>query len=98
MSRFFALSHDTLTPEQEKELAKVLDPEIWWHWLPNSWLIKDTRDELTATAIRDKFRSVNRAVRCMVVQVEPIQWAGATRPDAKGRSMTKWIQDHWEKP
>jgi hypothetical protein len=96
VTRRFIMMTDALTEAEEQALAAAMEePPVWWHWLPNSWLVVDRSDVTTATSIRDKFQAITSTKRCMVIEVDHKQWAGMTRPDSQGRSMTEWIEHFW---
>ena len=97
MAKYFIVSTDSMTADQEKLFhGKIREHRLgWWHWLPNFWLILDSGDDLTAAEIRDFVGDVARSVRCMVLEVDPRAWAGRTRPDAQGRDMADWVKRNW---
>jgi hypothetical protein len=98
VTRRFVMMTDVLTEAEEQALAgAVTAPAIWWHWLPNSWLVVDETDQTTAAALRDKFRAISSTKRCLVIEVTHKNWAAMTRPDSKGRSMSEWIEKIWTK-
>lgn len=97
MTRKFVLATDPLTAEQEKSLADKLSPAVYWHWLPNFWLIVDKSETLTASAINKFIAEItDRSRRCLVTQVEAQRWAAQTRKDDKGNDMADWIRRNWE--
>lgn len=98
MSRFFILTTDALTTEQEQQVVQIATQFSWWHWMPNFWLFKDHSDTATVEAIRDQFGKVAPMSRCMIFQVNPVLWAGRVRPDAQGNKMEEWVNSHWKLP
>ncbi len=95
MTKKFVISTDPLTAAETEALKDVIRPASWWHWLPNFWLVKDTKDELTAESIRDSIKRINTTARCVVLEVEPGTWAALTKKDAQGRDMGSWLKSTW---
>lgn len=98
MANYFVISTDAMTSQAERAFADFIKSKAaWWHWLPNFWLVKDGKEQLTATIIRDKLSEIDSTRRCMVLQVEPITWSAMTRKDKGGREMGEWVRNNWKK-
>ena len=95
MAKRFVIATDPLTADQEKALKDVLDSAIWWHWLPNFWLVKDGSESLTAGEIRDAVKRISPIARTFVVEVDSITWAALTKKDSKKRDMASWLHEYW---
>lgn len=96
MTRRFSLATDPLTPEEEKSLKEKLKGLAWWHWLPNYWLIIDTKDENTVNSIRDILFNINKTKRCIVLKIDKSTWSALSKKDAKGTDMCDWIKNDWD--
>jgi hypothetical protein len=92
----FAVATDPMTAAQENKFKEALGGGVlWWHWLPNFWLLKDTQDRHTAASIRDIVFETNNTIRTVVLEIERSQWAALTKKDSQGRNMSDWLHSDW---
>jgi hypothetical protein len=96
VSKRFLIISDPLDADQVKGLKDALSGSGWWHWLPNFWLVIDTEEAWSAVSLRDKIRSLNSDVRCLVMEIKSETWAAMTKRNAKGVQMTDWIESNWD--
>lgn len=89
--RYYTLAISGATAEQEKRLAEVWRPYGWWHGVSGFWLLKDHTDLMSAASLRDTARTVAPQAQIMVLEVQPITWAGITM-DAANR---EWLKTYW---
>jgi len=98
MSKFFTIATDPLSAEEEKKVKELFVPgTIWWHWLPNFWLVKDNADHLNASNLISSIKSINSTARAVVLEVDPVTWSALTRPNAQGKNMSAWITSNWKR-
>lgn len=97
MAKFFVLLTETLSTAQEKKFHEKLTTEIgWWHWIPNSWLIKDTTSNPISTEqIRQYIQDIDDGIRCVVVEVTPRHWAARLKTDGIGKGGADWLDQFW---
>jgi hypothetical protein len=94
MAKRFVTGTANLTPEKEKEFIAYIRSIglAWWHWLPNFWLIKDSKDAATAASLRDALRNEE----CLVMEInEDITWANRGNRNSAGKSPTDWLKNSW---
>lgn len=89
--KFFAISTDPLTEEEEKTLKSAFSPAGWWHWLPNFWLVHDVAGTHTTVSLRDKLFDINSKIRAIIVEINPSGWAALIKKDAAGNDMAEWL-------
>ena len=68
----------------------------WWHWMDPMWLLT-SKDEITATKIRDKAKEVFSQKPVMVIEIiGQNRWAGFM-PSSKtgGKSPFTWLRTTW---
>jgi hypothetical protein len=97
LAKRFVIATDPLTPDQEKALTQFASQYLWWHWLPNLWLLKDEAGTLKVATIRDQLSAMDQTLRCIVMEVEEKDWAARSSPDSKGNNMVDWIRAHWDR-
>ncbi len=97
MIKWFVIGTESLTVEQEKSFIEYLEGKRlgWWHWLPNFWLITgDNAPE--SSAIRDKLNDLASGKHLLVVEVNPVTWAGFG-PGTAERNMFNWLNRMWKR-
>jgi len=65
MKKRFIVLVESETDQQTRALADLLSPENfnWWHWLPNSWLIVDSKGQFTSVSLRDAVKKIYPGVK-----------------------------------
>ncbi|MGR3914913.1 MAG: hypothetical protein OD918_10460 [Gammaproteobacteria bacterium] len=100
MSHRFIVGANPVAAEEKKSIRNWLDGKFaWWSWIDGFWLIKDSRDTLTASEILDRFHDLAPNAHIMVVQVPPGgTWAGYGPGSSKNPQydMFNWIRGTWE--
>lgn len=94
MKRRFIISTETLSPDKEAKLKTEIGSVIWWHWLPNTWLIIDTSDTVSVSSLRDAVRRVSTSTECLVLEVDHKSWSALTRKTVNGR-LSDWVKKNW---
>lgn len=95
MTKKFVIATDPMSPADIRSLKDFLTGHGWWKWLPNFWLVADTKDDLSAGAIRDKIRELDSTVRAWVFEVEPTDWAASTKKNDEGRDGSEWVKQNF---
>jgi hypothetical protein len=94
MGKLFVVLVQPLTADEEKQLASRLPQPIgWWHHLPNSWLIVDPMEGLSAAAIRQIIEDISPAKHSLVLEVDLKDWA--SRQGADDEERVDWLRKHW---
>ncbi len=95
MSRHFVISTGPCTDVDEQAIIDHLKSLKvgWWHWTPYVWLVVDGSDKFTPQELRNDMNLIVHDLRCIVLQVKPVTWAG--RGPTKPRSMFSWIRNDW---
>lgn len=100
MSKRYIVAVDSSTKEQANAFSEFLKSNGlgWWHWLDNFWLIVDTRDQFSASKIRDKLGETHPRVHNLVIELNEYgdTWSGLGPSSAK-RNMFTWIKETWGK-
>lgn len=92
----FVLTTDTLTAEQEQSIKTALEQKgcLWWHWLPNLWLVVDASNQTSANGLRDIVQQVSLPASCLVLEVPPGYWALRISKD-KIDASKGWLDSYW---
>jgi hypothetical protein len=94
--KHFVVAMADMDDKQSLEVTNIFKDKVgWWHWINNFWLVIDTRDQLSCVSIRDELSKVAPGVRKIVLEVEPVTWAGAG-PSTPPNDMFDWIKKSWE--
>ena len=69
----------------------------WWHWMPNTWLLKAVNTTLKASDIRDAAREAYGFANSFVIELneEGDTWSGFG-PKTDKRNMFAWIHTNWK--
>ena len=95
MTKRFSIATDPLSANEVQALKAFLEGNAWWYWLPNYWLVKDTKDTLTVEKIRDEIHRINAKARSLILELTPITWSACTKPGSNGRPMEAWLRESW---
>jgi hypothetical protein len=92
MKRRFVILADDATPAQQNVITLYLkDKFAYWHRFSDSWLITTSREDWTATKIRDELKTLATGLNVLVLRVDaPKGWAAF---GAKG--MFEWLHSTW---
>jgi hypothetical protein len=95
MTKRFVIGTKTLSSEQEASLLSYIRKSGagWWHWLPNFWLIKDSKEKLTASDLID---ALDGAQGLVMEIPEDITWAGRVSPNNAGKEPFDWLKNVWK--
>src|SRR5207248_2016751 len=87
------LLHEPIQQADERRVAEKLHTFGWWHHFPNSWLIADPTNNLTAEAIVNRLIPVFQQSQCIVFEVGEVHaWHGMITTDVEKRKlMSSWI-------
>lgn len=100
MKRRFVIGTQNTTKDHEQLFINNLRAHslIWWHWLPNTWLVIDLQGLKKSSDIRAIFKEVVPNINCLVIEVDsPSKWSGFG-PASEDRNMFRWIHNNWDKP
>ena len=94
MKRFIVLLQSE-TDQQTKAFSQMLPATDfkWWHWLPNSWLIVDTKDQFTSRSLIDTVKSAYPGVNAFVSEIESDHWTGFGPKDES--TYFPWLHKNW---
>jgi hypothetical protein len=99
MTRRFVIGVESLTPEQEEKFRKFLDRSNsgFWHWISNFWLIATDDRKIDASEIVDAIKKINPDARAIAIEFPAdLDWATLGKKNAKGQTMSGWLEKVWE--
>ena len=100
MSKRYIIALDTSSKEKDDLLLNALNELklLWWHWLNNVWLIKDTNEQYDCGKLRDILNKTHPNINCLVIELNNNgdTWAGFG-PSSEKRNMFNWIRNTWNK-
>jgi hypothetical protein len=96
--RFVVLVQSATKGQDDAFLGYIKANKLsWWHWLPNSWLLKGINTELKAANIRDAAREAFTGAHIFVIELneDGDTWSGFG-PKTERRNMFAWIHKSWK--
>lgn len=99
MIKRFVVLLDSAAEDQDNQFLEWLKEKGvgWWHWLSLSWLIVNSRGDLSAGKIRNKVTEVYGSNTLVIeLQGSDDTWAGYG-PKRGKRNMFKWLEETWSK-
>lgn len=96
MNKYFVIMAQTDSKFNDTKITSELKNlgVAWWHWIDGAWLVKSSKDTLKAKDIRNAISKLGVSYRCLVIEVDPIHWAGKG-PTSSDNSMFEWLRKNW---
>jgi hypothetical protein len=96
----FVVSVNPSTAEQRRAFKSYLSSLGlgWWYWVAGTWLVVDTRAQLTAASLRDAVVRTFPGIYAIVLEIpegSSVTWAGFG-PKSPPRDMFTWIRNVWD--
>lgn len=90
-----SLSESTYKGELEfwKELGQI-DGVTWWHWLPTTWLIVDSKNKLNVHYLTNMVENHFAGQPFLISQVKVETWRGKGTISTK-KNMFDWLKKYW---
>lgn len=90
MSKFIVCTSNA-TAEQQNAITRLLASKDvgYWHWIADTWIVKDSTDSLKASSLRDEIRAVSNGCSVLVMKAEVNTWAGYGK-----KNMFKWLREN----
>ena len=100
MANKFIVSIDSgiKSSSDENFKKKLQDANVaWWHWLSNTWLIKDSLGKFTPSELGTLIKQCYPEANYLVTKVKNEGWHGygPSSDTEKERNMFNWIHENW---
>jgi hypothetical protein len=86
-----------MTKEEEGELKDHFQGALWWHWLPNFWLVVDNKNKLSCDSITNEIHRIDPSVSAFVAEVKAGDWR-AIVPGNETKRIKSWLLESWFDP
>jgi hypothetical protein len=102
MAKRFIVCLNSGSVEQNDKFKEYIDENGlgWWHWISNSWLLRDHSGRLNSEIIRDKLLEIYPGTRNLVIELQGPStndtWHGFG-PSGEEKNMFNWLRDTWSK-
>jgi len=97
MSKRFVVLLDNCTLADQNALEVYFKKFGWWHWLPNSWLLIDATETLTASKVRDDLQELVPGKNMLILEFTATgyTWSGYGPKEEGGKNMFTWLDQYW---
>ncbi|WP_193014287.1 MULTISPECIES: hypothetical protein [Gammaproteobacteria] len=98
MKKKFIIGLNSTTEQQIDEIKKFVKSNGfgWWSWLNNFWLLTSSKEDMSASFLRDKLQEICPGTRMLVIEMnkDGDTWSGFG-PNSENKDMFKWMNEEW---
>ena len=99
MTKRFVVLLGSATKDQDDAFLNFIKSNRlgWWHWFPNSWLLKKLNSDIGASDLRDAARDIYGRANNLVIELNDNEdtWSGFG-PKTENKDMFHWIRENWK--